>query len=552
MKDRIPTKPGRVQLVPSPEGDDLFIFTRADEPSQVGTPLNKASLLSDATAALMGLTQEDPTVDDAFASIGGRFSMVRSGTTPPGLTTEGKRGDIYVEDPGGTVRRVYICDMAGSRAMDLGVYWERGGLTLSTGFNAAADYRVRSEVFRIPANTVLSVESGFRFGLTRFDDDGAYVSNVALRTSAYTIPEDTNIRVLIARVTENTSEAADVDEFSAAMSFTGQGRFWTALARIKEVRKSVVMTSSDYFRVPDDLHGTVTIRCFGGGAGGSSNGGAGGGGGHMAVWTGTLTQKKYQVQIGSGGGVGVAGGNTSFGDLVTANGATSQSGGTGGGGGAGLADWGVRPGDGSYGGGGGGASTTGGKGGTYGGGGGGGSSNHGLSGGSGKNGAKSGGAALQSEYYGGGGGGYATNGSNATSSGGGKGGNGVDTRGLGLDFDGPGTPGTGSGGGGGYGGNGGNGTGIKGGGGGGYGGDGGNASSGANGAGGGGGGWGGRGGNAWGTYGGGGGGYGLSGNGGNGGGGSGGYAAGGGAGPNGGRGGSGVCVIYYTGFEVAL
>ena len=377
MKDRIPTKPGRVQLVPSPDGDDLFIFTRADEPSQVGTPLNKASLLSDATAALMGLTQDDPTVDDALASVGGRFSMVRYGTTPPDLRTDGKRGDIYVEDPGGAVRRVYICDLSGSRAMDLDIYWERGGLTLSTGLNAEANYRVRSEIFRIPAYTTVSVASGFRFGFTRFDDDGNYVSNVALRTGAYTIPYDMNIRLLVARVTESTSETANVSEFAAAMGFTGYGKFWTPLARIKEVRKTAVFTHSDYFRVPDDLHGTVTVRVFGGGAGGAANGGAGGGGGHMAVWTGTLTQKKYPVQIGAGGGPGGAGGNTSFGDLVTANGATSQSGGTGGGGGQGLSDWGVAPGSGSYGGGGGGASTVGGRGGTWGGGGGGGSSSHG-------------------------------------------------------------------------------------------------------------------------------------------------------------------------------
>ena len=29
MRDRIPTKPGRVRLAPSPDDDDLFILTRA-------------------------------------------------------------------------------------------------------------------------------------------------------------------------------------------------------------------------------------------------------------------------------------------------------------------------------------------------------------------------------------------------------------------------------------------------------------------------------------------------------------------------------------------
>ena len=31
MKDRIPTKPGQVQLIPSEDGDDLFVIERADE-----------------------------------------------------------------------------------------------------------------------------------------------------------------------------------------------------------------------------------------------------------------------------------------------------------------------------------------------------------------------------------------------------------------------------------------------------------------------------------------------------------------------------------------
>lgn len=40
----------------------------ADEPTEVGTALNKANLLSDATATALGLTG-DPTVNDAFAKL---------------------------------------------------------------------------------------------------------------------------------------------------------------------------------------------------------------------------------------------------------------------------------------------------------------------------------------------------------------------------------------------------------------------------------------------------------------------------------------------------
>ena len=59
MKDRIPTpgQEGRMLITPE-NGDPPFYATvaMADNPSEDGTPLNKANLLTDATAALFGLS----------------------------------------------------------------------------------------------------------------------------------------------------------------------------------------------------------------------------------------------------------------------------------------------------------------------------------------------------------------------------------------------------------------------------------------------------------------------------------------------------------------
>ena len=55
MKDRVPLYPGRVTLTPVSGQANTYDLTRADQPTQEGTPLNKASLLTDATAALFGL-----------------------------------------------------------------------------------------------------------------------------------------------------------------------------------------------------------------------------------------------------------------------------------------------------------------------------------------------------------------------------------------------------------------------------------------------------------------------------------------------------------------
>lgn len=69
MQDRIPLYPGRVKMIPVAGQANTFDMVRADDPTQAGTPLNKATLLKDATAALYGLgTGAVP--DDVFAELG--------------------------------------------------------------------------------------------------------------------------------------------------------------------------------------------------------------------------------------------------------------------------------------------------------------------------------------------------------------------------------------------------------------------------------------------------------------------------------------------------
>lgn len=68
MKDRVPKYPGRVKITHADGTSEYVTLERADEPvsGNEGTPLNKATLLSDDTAAMLGLTGDDPTVDDAL------------------------------------------------------------------------------------------------------------------------------------------------------------------------------------------------------------------------------------------------------------------------------------------------------------------------------------------------------------------------------------------------------------------------------------------------------------------------------------------------------
>ena len=66
MQDRVSLYPGRVKLEPVAGQANTYDLTRADQPTQEGTPLNKASLLKDATAELFGL-DANAVPDDALA-----------------------------------------------------------------------------------------------------------------------------------------------------------------------------------------------------------------------------------------------------------------------------------------------------------------------------------------------------------------------------------------------------------------------------------------------------------------------------------------------------
>lgn len=65
MQDRVSLYPGRVKLDPVAGQANLYDLTRADQPTQDGTPLNKESLLKDTTAELFGL-DANAVPDDAF------------------------------------------------------------------------------------------------------------------------------------------------------------------------------------------------------------------------------------------------------------------------------------------------------------------------------------------------------------------------------------------------------------------------------------------------------------------------------------------------------
>ena len=92
MQDRVPTYPGRVKLIPVLGQENTCEMVRADEPTQEGTPLNKANLLQDSVAKMYGLS-ELAVPNDVFDFLG-KYNLhwwKTSGYIPPYYTLGEKK-----------------------------------------------------------------------------------------------------------------------------------------------------------------------------------------------------------------------------------------------------------------------------------------------------------------------------------------------------------------------------------------------------------------------------------------------------------------------------
>ena len=148
MQDRLPVNPGRVLITPENGGAAYYAtMTRADNPTRNGTPLNKASLLKDATAALFGLGT-DAVPDDVLrvlsrfqSGLGNEYIWAKStvantyvltsteGTSNLAITNDTKYGSK--DNPPGQVVDLYTNF---SYYKTLSVNKETGELSLSDKF----------------------------------------------------------------------------------------------------------------------------------------------------------------------------------------------------------------------------------------------------------------------------------------------------------------------------------------------------------------------------------------------------------------------------------
>lgn len=125
MEDRIPTpgQEGRMLITPEDGSASYYVkITMADNPTNPGTPLNKETLLQDATETALFGSADNRTVDQAFRGIANKLDLIM-----------GDQASITVT----------VTDQAGhpvTQALVNGVYGEDGSTVYTNSSGVAAGY----------------------------------------------------------------------------------------------------------------------------------------------------------------------------------------------------------------------------------------------------------------------------------------------------------------------------------------------------------------------------------------------------------------------------
>lgn len=85
----------------------LDIALNPDGCETVGTPLSKSNLLTNETKTALGLTSDDPTINEALKLLGNAQPII--GTAPPTTSTVGVVGQEYIDT---AAKLVYHCTAA--------------------------------------------------------------------------------------------------------------------------------------------------------------------------------------------------------------------------------------------------------------------------------------------------------------------------------------------------------------------------------------------------------------------------------------------------------
>lgn len=148
----------------------LDIALNPDGCETVGTPLSKSNLLTDETKEALGLTSDDPTINEALNLLGNAQPII--GTAPPTTSTVGVVGQEYIDT---AAKIVYHCTAAGAT----GYTWISADKNLQ---DTKQDKSTAITASNIASQTV---------NKAKYSTDGVAVGTPALRNQYFANAEST-------------------------------------------------------------------------------------------------------------------------------------------------------------------------------------------------------------------------------------------------------------------------------------------------------------------------------------------------------------------------
>lgn len=229
MHDRVSLYPGRVKIEPVAGQANTYDMVRADDPTQAGTPLNKATLLKDATAALYGLgTGAVP--DDVLAELGKYKQYWWRRRTPSFHGYVEQQRDIissdypYISTGRGETNYIYY-------SKSISIDQSTGDVTLVSPSNISVGYsettlpgdcqslcnqapcyfqfNMESRIFYLPAGATYAQDTTLTDTSTETMEwytNGSDSGNITLRNTSYTNPKA--LRVISEKVDRDAGDWA--------------------------------------------------------------------------------------------------------------------------------------------------------------------------------------------------------------------------------------------------------------------------------------------------------------------------------------------------------
>lgn len=135
MRDRVPTHPGRVRLVPVAGQDNLYDLVRADDAITEGMPLCKATLLPDSVCDVLGIDRDASTPADALAILPSKAPLAS-----PSFTGTPRAPTPATTDSSTRIATTAFATAAVNRGIVVGSYDgnDASSRTISLGFTPRA------------------------------------------------------------------------------------------------------------------------------------------------------------------------------------------------------------------------------------------------------------------------------------------------------------------------------------------------------------------------------------------------------------------------------